>query len=230
MVTTGERIERAALELFAEKGFAATGIREIAERARISSGALYHYMGTKEDLLAQVMNRGNARMLYLAEAALDGADGAAERLARLVTVHVYVHAHAQLDALVIDNELRSLTGEARSRVMGLRDRYEVLWRDALSDGRAEGTFRFNELGIARLALLEMCTGVARWYSPRGPVDDRTLGTTFVDMAFGLLNACGPDDRRLTHADVAIPDPHVLATAIAPELAEVGETTGGWSET
>ncbi|MFF4771317.1 TetR/AcrR family transcriptional regulator [Microtetraspora fusca] len=230
MVTTGERVERAALELFAEKGFAATGIREIAERAGVSSGALYHYMGTKEDLLAQVMNRGNARLLHLAEAALAGAAGPAERLARLVAVHVYVHAHAQLDALVIDSELRSLGEEARSRVMELRDRYELLWRNALSEGRAAGAFRFNELGIARLALLEMCTGVARWYSPRGPVDDRTLGETFVDMAFGLINACGPDDRRLTHADVAIPDLNGLAADIAEELAKVGETTGGWSET
>ncbi|MBI5719780.1 MAG: TetR/AcrR family transcriptional regulator [Burkholderiales bacterium] len=41
----------AALDLFVEKGFAATRAEEIAERAGVSKGTLYIYFHSKEDLL-----------------------------------------------------------------------------------------------------------------------------------------------------------------------------------
>ena len=40
---------------FARDGYAATGIRQLAEEAGLTSAALYHYMGSKEDLLVAIM-------------------------------------------------------------------------------------------------------------------------------------------------------------------------------
>jgi AcrR family transcriptional regulator len=215
--STSDRVDRAALELFAEKGFAATGIRELAERAGVSGAALYHYMGTKEDLLVRVMNRGTFRLLHVAERALEDAASPAERLGRLVALHVYCHAHAPLEALVLDNELRALSDVNRRAVVASRDDYERLWRDALVDGRREGTFRLEELGVARLALLEMCNGVARWYSPGGPLDDMTLCETFVDVAFGAVDAHG-EHGRLSHRDIRLPDVRELYEEATAEAA------------
>lgn len=218
---TERRIDQAALELFAEKGFNATGIRELAARAGVSTAALYHYMGTKEDLLVQVMKRGIDRMLELAHAALDDATSPAERLARLVTVHVHVHIHGQLEALVIDNELRALSGTGRTSVIELRDTYEMLWRNALADGLSDGTFSFGQVGVARLALLEMCTGVAHWYVRGGPLDELTLEQTFVDMAFGLMRASGASGSPLTHRDVRVPDLRELSSSITVAFESTG---------
>ena len=43
----------AALTLFAERGYHGTGIRQLADAAGLSSASLYHYMGTKEELLSR---------------------------------------------------------------------------------------------------------------------------------------------------------------------------------
>lgn len=51
-------IERAASELFVEKGFADTTIEEIAERAVVSAPTVYNYYGTKGDLLLALVARG----------------------------------------------------------------------------------------------------------------------------------------------------------------------------
>ena len=48
------RIRAAALALFAEKGFAATTTREVAERAVVATGPLFLYARTKEELLLLV--------------------------------------------------------------------------------------------------------------------------------------------------------------------------------
>lgn len=51
-------IEKAASELFVEKGFADTAIEEIAERAMVSAPTVYNYYGTKGDLLLALVARG----------------------------------------------------------------------------------------------------------------------------------------------------------------------------
>jgi AcrR family transcriptional regulator len=47
---TRSRIERAALKHFVEKGIAETSIRDIADEARVSLGAMYNHFASKEDL------------------------------------------------------------------------------------------------------------------------------------------------------------------------------------
>ncbi|SDD21780.1 MULTISPECIES: TetR/AcrR family transcriptional regulator [Kordiimonas] len=51
-------IEKAAADLFVEKGFADTTIEEIAERALVSAPTVYNYYGTKGDLLLALVARG----------------------------------------------------------------------------------------------------------------------------------------------------------------------------
>jgi AcrR family transcriptional regulator len=52
--TTRAALLAAARELFTEKGFAATGREEIAERAGVTRGALYHHFASKQDAFAAV--------------------------------------------------------------------------------------------------------------------------------------------------------------------------------
>jgi Transcriptional regulator len=52
-----EQIMSAALKLFATRGFAATKISDIVERAQISHGLVYHYFGSKEDIFYELLKR-----------------------------------------------------------------------------------------------------------------------------------------------------------------------------
>ncbi len=52
---TRAKILQVALELFAEKGYAATSTRELSERLGFTKAALYYYFRTKDDLLAALI-------------------------------------------------------------------------------------------------------------------------------------------------------------------------------
>jgi len=57
---TRERIQQVALELFAEKGYEKTSLREVAERLEITRPALYYHFKTKDDILGSVIGDLNA--------------------------------------------------------------------------------------------------------------------------------------------------------------------------
>lgn len=65
-----EEIVAAALEVFAEKGFAAARLDDIAARAGVSKGAIYLYFATKEDIFRAVVEQGVAPNLNLVQAAI----------------------------------------------------------------------------------------------------------------------------------------------------------------
>jgi AcrR family transcriptional regulator len=187
-LSTWQRIEQAALELFAAKGFEATGIRDLADRAGLSTSALYHYMGSKDELLVAFMVESMTELTRVAHAALDGVDDPAAQLAALVRAHVGFHTLDAQRSLVADDELRAVSDAAFTKVMQLRDGYERLWAETLERGSRSGEFTFPDARITRLALLEMCNGVARWYSDRGPKHPAQIADCFADLALAMVGA------------------------------------------
>ncbi len=194
MTTTGERVRRAALELFAERGFHGTGIRQLAQRAGGSSASLYHYMGTKEDLLVALMTESLERLVVDAEAVEATGEPPAEQLAALVRLHVTAHATRPLETRVGDDEVHALSPRARDGVVALRDRYEQVWQRVIDAGLAAGELQTGQPAVARRALLEMCSGVARWFDPTGPLGLEELATEYVALAQRLLGV-SPGTRR-----------------------------------
>lgn len=188
MLSTRQRIGDAALQLFATKGFAGTGIRDIADRAGLSTAALYHYMGSKDQLLVAFMVESMTELTRVALAALDGVAGPAAQLSALVRAHVGFHTLDAQRSLVADDELRAVSDVAFTKVMQLRDGYERLWAEALERGKRSGEFTFGDARITRLALLEMCNGVARWYSDRGPRHPAEIADSFADLALAMVRA------------------------------------------
>jgi AcrR family transcriptional regulator len=184
--TTRERIVSTALRLFAEKGFAAVGIREIASEVGLSSATLYHYMGSKDDLLQEIMTDRLSRLLTVTRLALAGLTRPEDKLVTVVRVHVLVHA-LHPDS-VVDHQIRDLGPKARAAVIALRDEYEAIWRSLLAEGTEGGTFQIGSPKLTRLALLEMCNGVATWYSRSGEFAPGDIADYYAGLALGMVAA------------------------------------------
>lgn len=77
-------IVAAALAVFAEKGFAAARLDDIAARAGVSKGALYLYFETKQDLFAAVVRDAVSPNLAAVEALASGVDLPFAQVARML--------------------------------------------------------------------------------------------------------------------------------------------------
>lgn len=86
----------AAAELFAERGPAATSIRDIAAKSKVNHGLIYRHFGAKEQLVGAVLEHLGARLTAL----LDG-EGPADAIEQTMDQHMRVMARALLDGYPI---------------------------------------------------------------------------------------------------------------------------------
>jgi AcrR family transcriptional regulator len=70
---TNEALLDSAAACFAESGFAATSLDHVAQRARVTKGAIYHHFASKRDLFMAVLERQQERSAGTVAAAGDGA-------------------------------------------------------------------------------------------------------------------------------------------------------------
>jgi AcrR family transcriptional regulator len=200
-VSAGQRVVDASMALFAERGYHGTGIRDIADRAGLSTATLYHYMGTKEDLLLHIMREANTRLVAVANKATAQAQDPAEQISLLARVLVAVEATHRL-TIVGDTELRVLNPGNAEEILAVRDAHEQQWATAIRQGVEDGIFHVADEQLARFALVQMCTGVAHWYTPDGRLSLPEVATQYGDMALTLL-AATRDGERLTSASMKL---------------------------
>jgi TetR/AcrR family transcriptional regulator, cholesterol catabolism regulator len=189
-VTSFEAILRAAVYTFSERGYAASGIRDIAAAAGVTSGTLYLYSPNKVSLLQSIMNVALDELLRTAAVATAGSADPGDALERLIRSHVAMQAVNPRTVRVVDGELRFLADPHREEIVAKRDAYEAAWNRVLRAGAESGLFRVSEPSVTRLAVLEMCNGVARWYRPDGPHDLDQIQDLFVGFGFGVVGYPG----------------------------------------
>jgi AcrR family transcriptional regulator len=200
---TAERITAAAIELFSTKGFAGTGIRELAERVGISTASLYHHIGSKDDLLDLIVGTAMKSLIEMGSFWVNHDGVVSVRMAGLVASHVTIHALAPQEAIVTDRQLGAMQPASRQRAIRDRDRYERLWRVLVQEGVETGVFHVDDAKLATLALLGATSAVADWYKPKGALTVETLAGRYVNLSFQLLGARSapklPDIRPALHS-------------------------------
>ncbi|MBV1903222.1 MAG: TetR/AcrR family transcriptional regulator [Marinosulfonomonas sp.] len=163
---TGPLVRQAALRLFAQGGYAAVSMRQIASEVGLQAGALYLYTPDKQTLLFTLMHEHLEELLTAWEA-VEKPVAPIEQLQAFTRFHIRFHLE-RLDAVFIANmELRNLSDENFAVIEKLRKAYEDGLQSILEAGHATGAFRVPDLKLATLAIIAMLTGVNTWYREGG---------------------------------------------------------------
>ncbi|MDE0698891.1 MAG: TetR/AcrR family transcriptional regulator [Boseongicola sp.] len=164
---TKAKIRKAALRLFAERGYNAVSMRDLAEAVGMRQGGLYNHFEGKQALLSDLMETHMVALMEARDTAMAGINGTRARLEAFVRHHVAHHLNYPDDVFLAYMEIRSLDTENRTRIVALRNRYEHMLRKILEDGCAEGLFSIGDAAVHARMLLAMMTGVTVWYRDNG---------------------------------------------------------------
>jgi AcrR family transcriptional regulator len=194
MVETRKRqIEDVASELFRERGYAATSVRDIARALDIQGASLYSHVRSKEEVLWSIVDRAAERFEEAADQAEQAADqtdqgsrGCVERLRALARAHVGVVTADPEYASVFAYEWKSLSGPHRGEVAHRRDAYEARFRALIVEGIACRAFARVDPAMASAFLLTALNGIATWYRPDGRLSAARIADEFSGLAIRSL--------------------------------------------
>jgi TetR/AcrR family fatty acid metabolism transcriptional regulator len=157
-----EAILRAAIDVFAERGYFNAQVADVARSAGVAAGTVYLYFRSKDDLLVSIFERTVRERLEEGRAAVADVRDPAERLRRFARLHLGMLGRDRNLAIVFQVELRqSVKFMERFSSTLLRD-YLGQIREAIADGQRTGAFRANVSATATAkmffgALDEMAT-------------------------------------------------------------------------
>ena len=157
-----DAIMRAAIDVFAERGYFNAQVADVARAAGVAAGTVYLYFRSKDDLLVSIFERTVRAQLEEGRAAVAAVTDPAERLRQFAHLHLSMLGRDRKLAIVFQVELRqSLKFMERFSSTLLRD-YLGQIRAAIEDGQQQGLFRadLNATAVAKMffgALDEMAT-------------------------------------------------------------------------
>lgn len=177
-----------AAHLFARKGYAATSITDLGAETGLGKGALYYYIGSKENLLVEIQNRVLGPLLGAARRiqTLDDEDPVL-RL-RLLSETLLDIILRRLDHIwVYEHDYRHLSDANRSRVVRQRREFEQLVKSLLVEAMNTGAFRRMDPRLAMLQFLNLHNHTYQWVKPTGRWDAAYLSKEYCATLFAGFN-------------------------------------------
>jgi TetR/AcrR family transcriptional regulator, cholesterol catabolism regulator len=175
-------------QMFARRGYHATGIAELCVANELGKGALYHYIGSKEELLAAIHDRVMDEVIASAERVAAAGGSPREQLTMLGDELLDIIARYPDHVWVFLHEFPALTGERAEQFRQRRKDFERRIESILQAGVDAGEFRDLEPRLTAMAWLGMHNYTYLWLKPDGPLSAREVAKEFADIFIGGITS------------------------------------------
>jgi AcrR family transcriptional regulator len=176
-----DQIIEVGTRLFADRGYHAVTLDEVAEKLEVSKGTLYHHISSKEEILREICNRG---MKKTTKEMLDiqKSDISPKEKVRKI-VHMLVNnAALEWDKIsVIWEQTSALPKRTQDAIRRQKKAVEVSLREILQEGVDKGEFKINDIKIAAFAIFGMCNWTYHWYQPERKSTPEQITGKFLEM-------------------------------------------------
>ncbi|MGO1048950.1 TetR/AcrR family transcriptional regulator [Crossiella sp. CA198] len=172
-----------AARLFAERGFRATTVRDIADAAGILSGSLYHHFDSKESMADEILT-GFLNELFGRYREITATDlGPRQRLEQVViSSFECIDAH-HAEVAIYQNEAKYLAQQERFGYLGDHNvEFRKLWVGILEDGVRAGVFRPDlDVELVFRFVRDTVWVAVHWYRPDGPLSAQDVARQYLGI-------------------------------------------------
>ena len=167
--------------VFARRGYHATGIAELCDATELGKGTLYHYIGSKEELLAAIHDRVMDEVMAGADRVAAAGGSPSAQLARLGEELLDVIHRYPDHVWVFLHEFPALTGERADQFRERRAGYERRVEAVLRAGVEAGEFRDLDPWLTARAWLGMHNYTYLWLKPDGALSAHDVAAPFAEI-------------------------------------------------
>jgi AcrR family transcriptional regulator len=176
-----EAIIDTSARVFARQGYHATGINELCDANELGKGALYHYIGSKEELLAAIHDRVMDEVMVGADRVADAGGSPSAQLAMLGDELLDVIHRYPEHVWVFLHEFPALSGPRADQFRERRAGYEARVEAVLRAGVESGEFRDLDPWLTTRAWLGMHNYTYLWLKAGGRLTARDVAKPFAEI-------------------------------------------------
>lgn len=169
-----DQIFYTAIQLFRDRGYSATGMREIAKALDIKAASLYSHIKSKEEILQKIC-------FDVAHDFFNGLEGIEKnnftgkmRIEAAIHSHIHVIAKNRSKVSVFLHEWKHLKEPYLSDFIELRSQYEGRFKEYLSYGINKGEFDIDDLDFTALTILSSLNWTANWFKKDGKMTEEQI--------------------------------------------------------
>ena len=178
--------------LFAHRGYHTTSTAELCEANEIGKGALYYYIGSKEQLLVAIHDRVMDEVMLGADRVARTGGSPPAQLAMLGQELLDVIHRYPDHVWVFLHEFPALTGENAETFRRRRREYEKRIEHVFEEGSRSGHFRQLNSRVATTAWLGMHNYTYLWMRSGGRLSVKELASAYADIfVWGVTKGMGP---------------------------------------
>ncbi len=180
-----EKILRAAIEVFAKRGYFSSRMTDVAHRANVADGTLYLYFDGKEDLLQSIFDHVLSLFIERVQDEVKAVEDPVEKLRLLIRRHLELLGGDPALAQVLQIEIRHSRRFLALATRGKLGEYLNLIRGIIEEGQSLGRFRHDiSAGLATQMVF-------------GSVDELVMSWVLQDSAVELESKADPLVALLT---------------------------------
>jgi AcrR family transcriptional regulator len=168
-------------KVFAQGGYHGTGIAELCEANELGKGALYHYIGSKEELLAAITDLVMDEVLAGVDRVTASGDSAVDRLRLLGQEYLGIVIRYPDHVWVLLHDFPAFTGERATDFHKRRHAFESAVEQLLREGMAAGELRKLDPRLAALSWLGMHNHAYLWLRPGGRWSAKHVAAEFAEI-------------------------------------------------
>jgi len=174
------KIARIASRLFDRKGYLATSVDDIAAAARVTKGGVYHYFGSKTEILYFICSTYVDLDLENLEQSLKEIDESAEKIKFIIFRHIEHYVTHEYAARTLLNEAYCLPPKYFKQVKARKKQYFRIVSRVLSEYLGPRAKKDVVTALA-FTLFGMVNWVYSWYDPRKPLKTKELSNLIFEI-------------------------------------------------
>jgi AcrR family transcriptional regulator len=184
-VARREEIVRAAAHVFSERGVEAATLRDVAVAMDTDRASLYYYVGSKEELLQEIVRQTLVRDIEIAADVQRSSASTREKIAALIKAMVNSYAENYPHMSVYIEDLGRIARQDSEWSVDVIERtrtYESLVHSILMQGQRDGALRKDlPVELCALGLFGMVNWMHRWYRPNIKWSPEKITETFTEI-------------------------------------------------
>ncbi len=179
--TSKERIFEEAANLFREKGYQASSMRDLSDRVGLKPSSFYNHIKSKEEILQKICLDNAMKFVDGMKAIKKDSTDPLEQLQAVIRLHIDIAIKDRSSVTVFNDEWKHLSEPHLANFLKMRKRYEKEFKNIIETGIKKKVFRKVNPAIALFTILTSLKWIHYWHKPKRKISVKDLEKDIINL-------------------------------------------------